>query len=465
MPFRLDPNQSPTPKTGFRPEKKTIEGFIGNVGKSGVNLAKNMGESLINVVNPDLEKNTIANLAGTAIDTGKYIVGDRSDTNKFRQLADFYKTRYGGLENIGNTLYNDPVGAAMDVSMVAGGAGALAKAGGLGRTASALNKVSEFTNPVNAVTKPLGMLKKSISVNKIGNAIEGQGNKIVTAGLGNPVTQIDDAGRVINEYGLHDRLPETAQAARAKNISMYDEIGLRGGKQIQLNKILKSIDNAIEELSTGKNQYSKSAQAQVEEMLRRRAEIVDMAGGTTPAGTGVMVKNPNKINTNISDVIEYRRALDKDIPKSQFNLDAKGSGSAQGMKEIRNILREKINASDPRLEKLGMDYGKLKNLEEVFTQYQKRASNRQLFGLKQVALGGLGNAVKGFPGMVGAIAMDQLMNSPDFIKGLSKSLQNTGRAVKGLDKVKLPNMPGKNIFRTATKVGKFGYLANPKRNQ
>jgi hypothetical protein len=77
-------------------------------------------------------------------------------TRRAEQTADaigqMYKQRYGGLENVKNTIATDPVGAAADVSsLLYGGAAIAPKAS----TASkVLNKAAALTNPVNVV-KPV----------------------------------------------------------------------------------------------------------------------------------------------------------------------------------------------------------------------------------------------------------------------------------------------------------------------
>jgi hypothetical protein len=81
---------------------------------------------------------------------------DKADSTPENQLrasatadsvGQFYKDRYGGAENVKNTLITDPVGAAADLSSVLG-------IGGLsttGTTSNVLSKASKFTNPLSVV--------------------------------------------------------------------------------------------------------------------------------------------------------------------------------------------------------------------------------------------------------------------------------------------------------------------------
>jgi hypothetical protein len=76
------------------------------------------------------------------------------------QIADavggMLKDRYGGLENLKNTVITDPFGSLMDISALATAGGTLAtKLPMAGNVAKTLKTVGEFTNPVNAIVKPI----------------------------------------------------------------------------------------------------------------------------------------------------------------------------------------------------------------------------------------------------------------------------------------------------------------------
>ena len=86
------------------------------------------------------------------------------------------KNRYGGLENVKQTVISDPVGAAADLSTVLGIGGALAP----GRAGNLLATASKYTNPlsvippavkaVGAIGKPLLGLTTGVGSENIGQA-------------------------------------------------------------------------------------------------------------------------------------------------------------------------------------------------------------------------------------------------------------------------------------------------------
>lgn len=120
------------------------EGFsilktIGNIPKSGANLIGDVAKGVVNVFNPDAEKNTLVNLGkivlGTAGNSVETVAGALGMENPEELLnlpgeemasavGKFYADRYGGAQNILKTIQEDPVGFLADVATVftAGGA-------------------------------------------------------------------------------------------------------------------------------------------------------------------------------------------------------------------------------------------------------------------------------------------------------------------------------------------------------
>jgi hypothetical protein len=129
-------------------EEKSVGGFLGNVVKSG---GRFVGDIAQTVMHPIDTAKALGSAVMHPIDTATAIGG---------QL----KERYGGLENIGNTLYEDPVGVLADVSTLAG-VGAAAK---VPKVAGSLRKIEAATNPARLIGKPIqaGLDKASSTVIK-----------------------------------------------------------------------------------------------------------------------------------------------------------------------------------------------------------------------------------------------------------------------------------------------------------
>lgn len=208
------PKQSASPDTlppdffqgrSAKPEEPwSVGGFLGNVAKSGASLAGNIATTGLGALEKPVR------WAGQAI-TGHDIAPtpeeDQFDTmwqapfgaiqKPVRKVAEaitghtipetpeeekadavgaFYKNRYGDIHKIAHTLYSDPVGAAMDVSAVAGGvsgalrgAGSVADAANLGRTAGMLRagadaggEIAKAANPVVQGVRAVKAAKSAI---------------------------------------------------------------------------------------------------------------------------------------------------------------------------------------------------------------------------------------------------------------------------------------------------------------
>lgn len=467
MPFRLDPNQSPTVASkGFRPEKKSLQGFVNNVGTSGVNLAKGIGESAINVLNPDLEKNTLVNLGKTIYDTGgaigNAITGTKvPENNKFKQIADFYKTRYGGLENIGNTLYNDPVGAAMDVSMLAGGAGGLLKAGGLEGAANVAGKVSEFTNPLNAVTKPLGMARKAISpmAADASKTLDAAGENALTRGMGNPmelkkVKAVSPVpmSELFNKYNTYERTPEAFQAAIDSAGAKIDELtkaASQNGSKVDVLKVLDEYNQQIKKL-TSEAPTSDAAAQQLAELSRRKDMFIKAIGGS----------DSTPLNVDVGQVKDIKKSFQGDMPKNAFAAPQGDLNKAGGTKLAYKALIKGIEEAAPGTKSLGREQSALIKLKDIAEkQVARNDAKMNLSPLRWIAPGA-GAKIAGAPGAIAATIMENFFNSPEALKWESKIMKGGSKLLK-----KTPKMPKTNIFKNAANISKAGYATNPKRNQ
>lgn len=146
-------------------EEKSVGGFIKNVASSGANLAQQIGGVIAHPVDNLLAPATHMALGG--IEKGLQAVGAKndaitgqpmktSDIPAFDQFVESMKARYGGAKEIGNTLYHDPVGAAVDASALLGGGAGMAKTAGLEGTARVMRAAAETVDPIRLAGKLAG---------------------------------------------------------------------------------------------------------------------------------------------------------------------------------------------------------------------------------------------------------------------------------------------------------------------
>lgn len=179
--------RSPYQSPQQTPESPSLGGFAKNTLQSGANFIGNLGEAVLHPIQ------TAQNLGSTALGGIEKLGGqDNENTQKFDQLGQFFKERYGGISNIEHSIYTDPIGVLADISAVLGIGGGLANAaskvgevGGLteasrvvGSVAKGLNRASELTNPLTPVIAGGAKALKSVAMEGAGNLIGKKGSTI-----------------------------------------------------------------------------------------------------------------------------------------------------------------------------------------------------------------------------------------------------------------------------------------------
>lgn len=142
------------PKDEKPAEGKSVGGFLSNVLSSTGKLVADSATGLYGAA-----KFAADMMPGSPLDKKVERAQQMKDvvTNApaiLRAAGGAVKDRYGSLDAIGNTLYNDPAGAAADLSAVLslGGTAAATK---LPRTAAVLSRAGEVTNPMRLVATPV----------------------------------------------------------------------------------------------------------------------------------------------------------------------------------------------------------------------------------------------------------------------------------------------------------------------
>lgn len=504
-------NQSPQPtaqpvaqpRTGYmpktavpvQPEKKSVGGFISNLGTSAVRAASDIGKA---ITSPIQTGKSLYGLGSGLV--SKFIPGRQQSEQNIDNLVSAYKEKY--KDGLLNTLYNDPIGVALDASTVLGGAGAAlrgvgaaGRVAGLSKAGSTLSKVGTAIDPLVATTKAIGAATRPL-FSKIKPALLAKSEKMLTAGIGNPARQAKIEAKygrsvpsLMEEYKLYDRSPETVKQAKIGVGQTIDEAATSSKAKIPVAQVLKSIDDKIAELQSGSGGViSDRTASQIEELSRRKQMFIDSVTpkpntvkpvtrsiGSDPLAKDLqsfMDSNTTKTKTLADPLPEMQAAMSKkltggqpavtpgqlrefrskvidpDVPKSEFGLNPTDMGRASGVKMARDIFRKEIIKAVPDMEKLGMDYGALTELEKVITDAASRASNRQLFNFTKLGSAGVGAFLGGIPGLIGGFVTEQVVNSPKFIEITSKMLRAVAES-RGLT-----GTPGK-LF---SKTGSTGYL-------
>lgn len=146
------PTETPKAETPSRTWPEVGMSAIKNAPSSAIEFGKSMAYP---VMHPLETANTLlhdlplgaAEKAGMIDQGGEY-------SGKLDKIGGFFKDRYGGVENIKNTLATDPVGAAADAATVlSGGGGLAARAPGIvGRVGEVASTAGRMVDPLSAVS-------------------------------------------------------------------------------------------------------------------------------------------------------------------------------------------------------------------------------------------------------------------------------------------------------------------------
>lgn len=133
----------------------TAGGFLSNLVTSTGQQFANVGHAIAHPIDTVRGMADIAAGGFNSLDSAENRAADEKNdpavaraNRAWEGFSAQMKARYGSLEAFKHTLYTDPAGAAMDLSMVLGGAGEAADAAHLGTAARVLKTGAEFANPI-----------------------------------------------------------------------------------------------------------------------------------------------------------------------------------------------------------------------------------------------------------------------------------------------------------------------------
>ena len=469
---------------GYDPNASTsdyLKGAVGNILPSAGKMALGMGEAVVNAFNPDLSKNTIANMSRLGMGVVQKLdptpnktistvtqalnpatmydryMGKSTDYQpQAEAVGKFYKDRYGGVDNIKKSLYEDPTGVALDAATILSGAGGLVKGAGtltksakIAQIGRGLETAGEVVNPLTYAGKAAKVATKPLS--KASDWFAKQAESLPTRGMGNPMKIKDVKGvspvpvdELFNKYNTWERSPESFQAgidaAMAKGKELAGSATATGSK-VDLLKALKSIDDEIAQLAQ-KAKTSDKAAAMMEELIRRKKMLVDSVSrdGFTP-----LKVDPSKIT-------EIKQNFQSDVPSTQFGQPMSEMNKAAGTKKAYRSLISGIEEAVPGTRNLGREEAALIQLKEIADNQVARQSAKQNINLHRLGGAGLGGLIGGVPGAVQGYVLEQIANSPQFLKLMTKG-------TRAASKVKLPKT---NIFTKLVKGAQINRMVNPK---
>lgn len=250
--FSAAGSESPraVPEMGHAKVGRAVMRTLGNVPGSAANLLGGLYETVRHPVE------TAKNLGRVGLGAAEKLVpGEQGHEPYADAVGEFYKSRYGGLSKIANTVMDDPIGALADVSTVAGGGLSVARAAGVPtRVIQGLRKIEAATNPAGIAR---GLTRATANT---GARAERTAISLKERGLKPKESDL----RRMPRFG--DSLPERSRGVAQRLLEERIPTSRRGSEQLQ-GKI-DDLHGQVNELLAGS-----TAQA-------RTAPLVDEIGNT-----------------------------------------------------------------------------------------------------------------------------------------------------------------------------------------
>tara|TARA_R110000787_G_scaffold209755_1_gene319690 strand:+ start:1495 stop:2982 length:1488 start_codon:yes stop_codon:yes gene_type:complete len=390
------------------PEKNIYNAPLQTLERSGVQLGKDM---IAPFMHPIETAKSIWEL-GKSVSNLLFVEGEQENEELARAAGDFFKERYGGIENIKKTFRTDPFGFVADLSLlVSGGAMLPARIPGVaGKISKAAGKAGRAIDPVVATTKGV----KYLAMKPLGYALSGalgwttgSGGKAVktayAAGYaGGDKAKAFSEGRAGSvdralkvQRNLANSLLDLKNKYRARWSNSDAGIRLKNVKfsAIDINKILKNIERKNKRDGRWINTKDK-------ELFEKISAIKKNIWGSTKRRSGaggdayideintLLRDNPNnpvllELKSNVKSHINnqmpnYNKLTEgfENISKQEQALEnITSSGDAD---KILNNIKETFNNNTPNLVKRNVisnvDKTKKLNLEEV-------AAGQQMSGI------------------------------------------------------------------------------------
>lgn len=364
------------------PEGKSLAGFGSNVLSSGKRFLSDMvtglpqlvkiaGKGAVLMANPGAHGPELAQLGGAI----PRIAGAAKDAAV---------QRYGSPSAIGETLYNDPVGALADVSTLAGGVGLAGKLARAPRIARIASTVSEATNPLRAITAPVNALAHEA------------GNIAVRGTLRAPKAVREDfgGGRAVADAVLKERTFSAANAGKKldKSVARADRMladaqaaGVPGVPRVAVARSVLG-----EPAETAK--------------LRTRLGVPDATPELTETAKGIFRNNQSQIPLTDAQAMK-REAQTLAYEAGAENQTVKKAAEIAKAKALRAGIEHRV----PEVGPVNEQSSRLLGAQRAFAEAEDRPRNLTNF-LSVLGAGGIG-ASTGDP--MSALLMAALIKGMD----------------------------------------------------
>ena len=342
----------------YDPDRSTISQAITNIPSSGKQLGYDMIQP---IMHPIQTAKSLKDLGHSIINL--FVPGDQGNEQLAKEVGNYFKDRYGGLENIKQTFATDPVALLSDVSIILSGGAMLApKGSALASTLSTASKIEPITAATKAVSIPVGFGAKNTIAKLQGTSADAIGAGFAAgqkggessaafsraiSGKDDPIKIAEDANEAFNKM----KKDKQVEFMNAKDRLKLDKTNINVSK-VQ-TEVLDLIDTKYFNNFTDLSKNS--------EILLNN--IIDEIA--------VWQKNPALHNAKGLDMLK-RKISD------MYPLNPKSRGEQAIVIELQDIIKNQIITQVPK-------YGKVMEAYETASKLERQLMQQLSLGSKNAS--------------------------------------------------------------------------------
>ena len=361
-------------------------GFLGDMARNTPASAAQFARDITAPIHSPVE--TVKGLAGLARGLVQMLrPGEQGDEGKVRAVGQFLADRYGGLEEISNTLRTDPVGVAGDIAgILTGGAGLAAKAAG---TAGRVGRVATAAGKAGRAIEPSALAGRAVAgVGRGAGRAAAEVLGMTTGATSTPIRRAVQAGR---EGG---RLAETFMdhargRAPADQVVEQARDALRVMHERKMGEYRQGIGAAFADTADTPLNFDQIAEAMQNATAGGQFKGVDIAGSTAQVReklTDLFAKwerlDPAEFHT-VEGMDALRKAVGDVMETTEFGTPARRVAN-----QVYHAVREAVAEQAPGYARTLSDYHEatkhLRDLEKELSLGNKAAAATALRKLQAV---------------------------------------------------------------------------------
>ena len=141
-------------------EREQARPLLSRAASNFLPSAGRFAQDIASLLNIPRTVSSLYNLSEGIVST--FIPGEQRNEQLVRDVAEFFKDRYGSGEKFRETFATDPVGVVGDLSLLLGGSGAALRSSAVTRgLGEGLGVAGAITDPTRAITKPISLATKA----------------------------------------------------------------------------------------------------------------------------------------------------------------------------------------------------------------------------------------------------------------------------------------------------------------